>query len=317
MENAIALQDWVKALESEYLTDYVKTGGAAVKFVVAPDFTSLAEVRRMIADAGACHNYICAFVDSSRTRIHLIDQVFAEVARQVNWDDLAHRFLIRLLEGHYYYPPDPAQMSLATLAKLNGAEEPEIRKEIKNRLKDELLHDFSMSREFRYAMSALIGHTLDPSGADPGIDETVKNWLKGEAELRPLKSINIFQRVNRSNARYLIHSLSHWLHRSGHSGLLLMLDIGRYLEDRGKSTDGTLAYRKSTVLECYEVLRQFLDGVDDSAYMMIVVVAPPSFADEDYSRSVDRYQALKLRIWDEVRDRRLANPLAPMVRLAK
>ena len=37
---------------------------------------------------------------------------------------------------------------------------------------------------------------------------------------------------------------------------------------------------------------------------------------EDPKRGLHRYDPLKLRIWDEVRDRRLANPLASLVRLA-
>ena len=113
MENTIALEDWVKVIESEYLGDYVKSGGAAVKFLIAPDSASITRVRQAVMDAGSRQQYACCFVDSSRTKVHLIDQVFMEVARQINWDDLAYRFLVRLLDGHYSYPKDPAQTSLA------------------------------------------------------------------------------------------------------------------------------------------------------------------------------------------------------------
>lgn len=95
-----------------------------------------------------------------------------------------------------------------------------------------------------------------------------------------------------------------------------MIDIARYLED-GRRTDGSLSYRRTAVIDCYEVLRQFVDSVDEIENCLIVVAAPPLFATESEKRSVDyEYQALKMRIWDEVRDRKRANPLSPMVRLS-
>ncbi|HEY5881668.1 MAG TPA: hypothetical protein VIU11_22350 [Nakamurella sp.] len=45
-----------------------------------------------------------------------------------------------------------------------------------------------------------------------------------------------------------------------------------------------------------------------------MVVAAPEFI-SDVHRGVDAYQALKLRIYDEVRDRKRDNPYSSLVRL--
>ena len=45
-----------------------------------------------------------------------------------------------------------------------------------------------------------------------------------------------------------------------------------------------------------------------------MVVAGPEFT-SDPARGVDAYQALKLRIYDEVRDRNRDNPYSSLVRL--
>lgn len=208
------------------------------------------------------------------------------------------------------------QVGISELARLNEDEERELRNELKKRLRKKLVQDYAMAQEFRNAMAALIWHMLDSEGSGTGIDDVIKDWLKGELHyIKPLKDIGIFQKIGRTNARYLLYSLSHWLKKAGYSGQVILIDIARYLEDRPR-TDGTLTYRKTAVLDCYEVLRQFIDSVDESENCLIVVAAPPLFVTESEKRGVDEYQALKMRIWDEVRGRKRANPLSPMVRLS-
>jgi len=69
------------------------------------------------------------------------------------------------------------------------------------------------------------------------------------------------------------------------------------------------------VLDAYEVLRQFIDGTDEMEGLLIIVLASKDFLHDD-KRGLSRYDALKLRVWDEVRDRQRQNPLASLVRLS-
>jgi hypothetical protein len=115
----------------------------------------------------------------------------------------------------------------------------------------------------------------------------------------------------------MLLSLTHWLKLSGKNGLVLLLDISRYTLDKPKEPDGAFYYSNGAVLDCYEVLRQFIDGTDESDYCFLTILAPPRFLDEiDKRRGVSAYEALKLRIWDEVHDKTYINPLAPLVRIA-
>jgi hypothetical protein len=71
------------------------------------------------------------------------------------------------------------------------------------------------------------------------------------------------------------------------------------------------------MLDAYEVLRQFIDGTDRLKGCLIVVFAAPEFlVVEPGSRGLGAYDALRLRVYDEVRDSRLANPMGAMVRLS-
>ena len=68
------------------------------------------------------------------------------------------------------------------------------------------------------------------------------------------------------------------------------------------------------MLDAYEVLRQLVDATDDLRGAFIAVTLPPELVTDD-ARGLPAYSALHLRVVDEVRDRRRANPFAALVRL--
>lgn len=317
--NTIALSEWLTVIEREYLKDYIGAGGAAVKFAITPDSQAAMRLREELAEISVRQGFHFAYIDAANTRVHLVEQVFFAIARQLDWDRLTSQFAFDLFRKRYRLPEDGQALTISDIARLNELdenEERELHKEFREWLKNGLMKDYAMALEFRSAMAALVRYMLDPEGSGTGIDDVIKEWLKGELHyIKPLKDIGICQRIGRTNARYLLHSLSHWLKKAGYNGLVIHIDIARYLEERPR-TDGSLTYRRPAMLDCYEVLRQFIDSVDETENCLIVVAAPPLFAMESEKRSVDQYQALKLRIWDEVRDRKRTNPLSPMVRLS-
>jgi len=64
------------------------------------------------------------------------------------------------------------------------------------------------------------------------------------------------------------------------------------------------------------LLRQFLDTADEIEGLLMVVLAPQAFL-MDSRRGVDRYEALKLRVWDDIRPKHRQNPLASLVRIQR
>ena len=118
------------------------------------------------------------------------------------------------------------------------------------------------------------------------------------------------------NARHFFESALSWICLAEWPGLVLVIDIRRVTVARNPR-DGGLYYTKSAVLDTYEVLRQYIDGTDRLVNCLIVVVADPEFLDDDPTgRGMGAYEALKFRVFDEIRDRELANPMAALVRLA-
>jgi hypothetical protein len=110
--------------------------------------------------------------------------------------------------------------------------------------------------------------------------------------------------------------LLHWLRFAGYSGLVVTLDIARMTVPKNPR-DGLLFYTKAQLLDAYEVLRQFIDATDRMKSLLLVVAPAEEFLDLDTNgRGLFAYSALRYRVFDEIHDQRLVNPMAALVRVA-
>jgi hypothetical protein len=96
---------------------------------------------------------------------------------------------------------------------------------------------------------------------------------------------------------------------------VVLLDTDRVTVARNPKDD-RIYYTRAAMLDVYEVLRQFIDGTDRLQGCLIVVVPGREFVETDKSqRGMGNYEALMLRVIDEIRDRDRVNPMASLVRL--
>ena len=310
--------DWLAVIRREYLAEFVRAGGAAVKFAVATDEADRLALREGLAQAAAAEGYPFVVVDAATAKLHLIEKLFQAIARQIDWDDLTGAFLARLFKRNaYQLPLRRADWTVREIAALNGRDERELLRDVKSWLERELFRDYAMSQEFRIAMLRLCLAQIDPSDVSADLARAIKQWLRGELpRITTLKPALIFQQVARHNARDLLLSLAHWLRLAGRPGLVVALDTTRFAAvTRPRDQDGTFYYSNAAVLDAYELLRQFIDATDEMEGCFITVITTPAFL-TDERRGLDAYDALRLRIVDEVRDRRRPNPLAALVRIA-
>jgi bacteriophage exclusion system BrxC/D-like protein len=313
----MAVSDWLGVLQQEYLKNFVREGGGAIKLGVFPDQGSLQGCQQALAGMANTEDYVFAKIDARFTKIHMVERLFHKIAKQVDWDDLAYCFVFRMLEEHgYQIPTSRNEFSLRQVAALNERKEPMLRRDVQTWLENSIEGDAGLCREFRMAMIRLCLAQLDAGDTDRVLATSVKEWLCGDLRLiSGVKKAMIYQKVARHNARYMLTSLTRWLRLTGKGGLILSLDISRYFGKRGESpTDGSLSFTPAATMDLFELLRQFLDAVDEIEGLLMVVLAPEEFL-SDSRRGVDRYEALKLRVWDDIRPKQRQNPLASLVRI--
>jgi len=90
---------------------------------------------------------------------------------------------------------------------------------------------------------------------------------------------------------------------------VLNLDLRAFAATHKRDVpEGDIYYTPAALLDAYEVLRQFIDATDEMEGLLVVVSAPDSLLDDFSNRSLQKYRALRNRIWDDVRDRRHVHP---------
>ncbi|MDH5775279.1 MAG: ATP-binding protein [Nitrospirota bacterium] len=311
-------QEWLKVLKTAYLQGFIRQGGSSVKFVVVEEAGDTTAVVSGVGALAREEGYVTIETDSQHTKVQLIDLLFQEIAKQVDWEVLAFDCVRKLFQENNRRIPDQRDAcSWGFLASLNDCDEATIQRDVNSWLEGSLFQDFQMSREFRLAMIQLCVAQLDPAGRQSKEAEAILAWLRGELrQMSVLKKMLIFQKITRSNARDLIASFSHWVRLIGKPGVVLTIDISAFMGTKKGDHSEALKYSPSAVMDAYEMLRQFIDGSDEMEGLLLVVITPKAFL-TDQRLGLNRYEALKLRIWDDVRDKSHPNPFAPMVRITE
>ncbi len=316
MTVSIARERWLEVLDKEYLAGFVRDGGAAVKFAVASEFgrTRLgADLRSLAEERG----FVFAAVDATECRVHMPQDIFFTLARQMDWRLLARRVVLRLLADKDFTTDDIAPERetdiVGAVARANGIEPRSVILQLRPALEQQVMKNHSLARAFRIAMTHLCEAERD-STAYHG--QPLLDWLTGEnRRIGPLRPFHIHTPINRVTARHLIESLFSWVRLAGHAGTLMLLDNARVTLQRNPR-DEKLYYTRAMTMDHYELLREFLDGVDHLDGALLVTATGDTFVDDDARRGWSIYSALRTRVMDDVRDRNLANPVAALVRLA-
>ncbi len=150
----IGADEYVEFLSREYLRGYVDEGGSAVKFVVADDFVA-SGFRDRVADEGRQSGYVVAAVDAATTRVHLMEQIFFEVARQIDWDELAVSALRSAVAAAGFPAPTDDTPTVDELASHYRTDARELKRDVDRELQRRIFKDYDMIQEFRIAMLRL------------------------------------------------------------------------------------------------------------------------------------------------------------------
>src|SRR6202011_2937996 len=89
----LRVSDWLDALRSEYLAGFLSDGPATHKVAVAPNPEVSASLTSRLVTEGRELGFVAATVDGGQCKVHLLHNLFNEIARQVDWDALAREFV--------------------------------------------------------------------------------------------------------------------------------------------------------------------------------------------------------------------------------
>ncbi len=310
--NTISIDEWLGFIEDEYLSTFIEDGGASVKFAVTPNDEAKSHLRGKAIDL--CHKLDYAFVglDAGRMRAYMPQDIFFELASQVDWRLIARRLMLRLAsaQGYRVENIDPAASDnvVDAIADANGLESQFVSLTMQLAIQNNVFKNPNMGRDFRMAMTHLCLNDEQPA---------ILDWLTGEnTRISNVRQFQIYTPINRTTARYFIESALYWISHAGYAGTVILMDNTRALIPRNPR-DGLKYYTRPMTMDHYELLREFIDDADRLRSTLFIVSTNYDFLDESSARSWRIYDALRTRVMDDVRDRALANPVASLVRLSK
>jgi hypothetical protein len=309
----LSADEWLRIVDDDYLRGYIRRGGATVKLVVAEQQTRQ-HVATVLLDYARRADFVTAEVDARTCKVHLVHNLLNHIAEDVDWPALARDVVRRGLTDRALPPPSGEVLDLQEIADQHGLDLTLVRREMQQMLTERIYKNSELVREMRLAAVQLCLAAAEGTDQAAAMSQNIRDWFCGDLRLvGALKPALIFQKVNRHNARGLLNSLGSWVRLAGKSGLVVVMDITRYLEPASDPADG-FRYPKSATIEAYEVVRQFIDGTDEMVGTMLVFLTGSDFQ-TDPLRGMRTYDALRLRLYDDVRDRSRPNPLSPLVSL--
>ena len=322
MANTIPVANWLKFVDDEYRSTFVKDGGASVKFAVTPD-----DLKEDLYEAMKvrCQDLNYAFVDldAGDMRAYMPQDIFFGLASQIDWRLLARRLVLSLASENGYQTDgadvDGAGNLIDAIAEDNGLDPPFVRLTMNRAIQNTVFRNQNMVRDFRVCMTHLCQMSGDIGMEGNYADQPLLDWLTGvNTRIGNVRPFAIRTSINRTTARYFIESALYWVRHVGYSGTVILLDNSRVtLARRPRPPDGKRYYTKAMTMEHYELIREFIDDADRLPGTLIVVVTNYEFIDEQSARGWSIYSALRTRVMDDVRDLNLVNPAASLVRLSE
>ena len=319
MPNTIAIEDWLRVIDEEYLSTFVRDGGASVKFAVTldesrDDLYTKVEARCLDLD------YLLVQFNSDKDRAHMPQDFFFSLARQVDWRLSARRMILRLADESRFHTdgidPQVDGNVFDAIAKANSLDTQLVLDRIRRIIQDSVYKNTEMARDFRVCMSHLC---LEEETRGEYTGQPLLDWLTGvNTRIGGVRPFAIYTSINRNTARYFIESALYWVRHVGYTGTVILFDNSRVTVARNPK-DGLRYYTRAMAMEHYELLREFIDGVDRLAGALLVVVTNQDFLEDGSdrrSRGYGIYPALRTRVMDDVRDRKRVNPIASLVRLS-
>lgn len=238
----ISPSEWTNTLKNEYLAEFIKAGGSAVRVISGPDDT-LASIERTILDIAGDEGYFTAQLDPSqpdpagkRPDLHRIDKFFFAVTRDVDWKARAAEQAKQFLQSRGIYLTEGRALNdLDGIAADNDRDPQDLLNQYQAEFATPQLRDPALSVEFRAAVTALGRAQLIPDSMSPTTEEVLLAWFQGKTlpgGAAALKKAGVYERIQQANARFMLASFCHWLPSAGKSGLVVTLDFRPYEHKR-------------------------------------------------------------------------------------
>ena len=207
MPNTIPVRDWLKFVDEEYLSTFIKDGGASVKFAVTPNELKAdlyADVKVQCQEM----DYVFVALNADNMRAYMPQDIFFGLASQIDWRLLARR-LVLTLASENGYQTDGANRNDAgglidAIATANDLDSSFVRLTMNRAIQNSVYRNQNMVRDFRVCMTQLCLMNGDIGAQGDYSDQPLMDWLTGaNTRIGNVRPFAIRTSINRTTARVL------------------------------------------------------------------------------------------------------------------
>ena len=218
----VGLEPYLKVIEEEYLSSFVRQGGSTFKMVVGVYGGGKTHFLYSVRDLAWRHNFVVSYVDlrGGESPFHRLELVYRAIVRQIMLPIEAESSFAGSGER------EPGIFSFLRtwyarkFQEFNNMEPADgVRQEMLNYVHAiEGIESISFSRAVKAAFRASLNRQDDEF-------TDICQWLSGEGyDRRAHGRHGILQRLDRTTAFSLLRSLVQWIRQIGYSGLVIALD---------------------------------------------------------------------------------------------
>jgi len=243
----VGLDTYLNVLEEEYISSFIKEGGASFKLVVGIYGGGKTHFLYLVRDLAWKYNFATAYVELSQNECPFskLEEVYKGIVRNItpplSYEELLsgyERGINNFIKHWIGWKTNILRQSGIDVKEINSA----ILEEV-NTWKD--LESISFARALKNAVKTYLDREEDDF-------DYIIQWLLGESyESRIHKKFGILEKIDKGTAFIMIRSLVKWIKYLGYSGLIILFDEAEQIPSLSrKDKDRLLSNLRELIDEC-------------------------------------------------------------------
>ncbi len=305
---------WLDFFNEYHLYNFIYQGGSKVKVVVGSEGSGKTHLLRCIEQDARDQGYATVFFSLRDYQFKLNDlpTLYKTIVSHIDQEELIRGLCRKTASvlGYDRIKYDGSERLLPQMVE-DGMMQVTAEKEIRNTT-SQVFKDADFGSSFSAFAYTVVKERM--IRGQNGTLSTALRWLSGEKlERHERQSTYLFEKLQKSNARYWLNSLIRLLKLAGWNGLVVLIDDVDVITSRSPET-AHYYYTPNAIKDVCEIIRQLIDDTELlNSFVLILSGRYPMLEDE--KRGFKSYEALWMRLQSGLVSVNRFNPFADIVNM--